>query len=229
MSSGSTPRAVTCDNPSVIWSAADIADAIEAGLQRRRDADDLEQAVYGFDALDELGLHPILFDALGAVGWGVWPEQTYPSDEGKRRKSEGKRCDCVLTRRGLPLRDREVRGTVFDTIEAEDPADAYWLEIKTVAQHETSGPFRRYSAELLNPVQKDVRKLWSDGVIRHAGLLLVLFTENHEVAEHDLAAWHDRCLRKGLPIGSPAVRGFPIVDRIGNAWCSTAVFGVRGC
>jgi len=217
------------DNSGVIWSAADIADAIEAGLKQRRDLDDLEQAVYGFDALDELGLHPLIFESLRAAGWGVWPEQTYPSDEGKRKKSQGKRCDCVLTHRGLPLRDREVRGTVFDTLEAEDHADAYWLEIKTVAQHETSGPFRRYSAELLNPVQKDVRKLWSDGVIRHAGLLLLLFTETVEVAEHDLVVWHDRCLRKGLPIGTPAVRGLKLTDRIGNAWCSVGVFGVRGC
>jgi hypothetical protein len=210
------------------WSVADIADAVEAGFRRRAEADDAEQAVYGFDALAELGLHPIIFDALGESGWGVHPEQTYPSDYGKRKRSEGKRCDCVLTRAGLPLRDREVRGTIFDAIQAEDPEDAYWLEVKTVAQHETSGPFRRYSAELLNPVLKDVRKLWSDGVIRHAGLLLVLFTEDAEVAEHDLAVWHDKCLSRGLPVSAPAVRGLTITDRIGNAWCSVAVFGVRG-
>ena len=210
------------------WSLADIADAVDAGFRRRVAEEELEQAVYGFDALDELGLHPLIFDALAAAGWGVHRERTYPGDEHKPKKSQGRRCDCVLTRAGLPLRDREVRGTVFDAIEAEDPEDAFWLEIKTVAQHETSGPFRRYSAELLNPVQKDVRKLWSDGVIRHAGLLLVLFTVDAEVAEHDLAVWHDKCLSKGLPVSAPAVRGRPIPDRIGNAWCAAAVFGVRG-
>jgi len=210
------------------WSTADVAEAIERGLKKRSSEDDLEQAVYGFDALDELGLHPLIFGSLRSEGWGVWPEQVYPSDESKRKKSQGKRCDCVLTHDGLPLRDREVRGTVFDTIEAEDLETAYWLEIKTVAQYETSGAFKRYSAELLNPVMKDVKKLWSDGVIRHAGLLIVLFTDGPDVAEHDLAVWHDRCLSKGLPIASPAVRGFPITDRMGNAWCTVAVFGVRG-
>ena len=37
-----------------IW---DIADTVAKGLDRRAHADDLEQAVYGFDHLDELGLH----------------------------------------------------------------------------------------------------------------------------------------------------------------------------
>lgn len=214
--------------PTVPWSTADIADAVEAGFLRRAEHDDLEQAVYGFDALDELGLHPIIFDALREPGWGVWPEMTYPGEYHKRKRSEGRRCDCVLTPGGTPLRDRAVRGTLFDALDAADPEDAYWLEIKTVAQFEMSGAFRRYTAELLNPVQKDVKKLWSDGVIRHAGLLIVLFTRDAEVAEHDLAVWHDRCLSKGLPVGPPAVRGLPITDRIGNAWCGVAVYGVRG-
>ena len=97
-----------------------------------------------------------------------------------------------------------------------------------MAQFETSGAFKRYSAELLSPVMKDVKKIWSDGVIQHGGLLIALFTQTQEIAEHDLAVWHERCMRKGFPVGPPAVRGFPITDRIGNAWCSVAVFGVRG-
>ena len=75
---------------------------------------------------------------------------------------------------------------------------------------------------------KDVKKIWSDGIIQHGGLLILLFTQTQEIAEHDLAVWHERCLRKGFPVGVPAVRGLPICDRIGNAWCSVAVFGVRG-
>jgi len=210
------------------WHPSDISDAVAAGLKQRAEADDAEHAVYGFDALDELGLHPVIHNALHQDGWGVWPEQRYPGHWHKTKRSHGLRCDLVLTPDGRPLRDLSVRGTLFDNGESVDPEAAYWLEIKTVAQHETSGPFARYSAELLSPVMKDVKKIWSDGVIQHGGLLIVLFTEDQETAEHDLAVWHERCLRKGFPVGQPAVRGLGVTNRIGNAWCSVAVFGVRG-
>jgi hypothetical protein len=212
----------------VRWFPADIADAVEAGLHQRAREDDAEQAVYGFDALDELGLHPLIHDALRAGGWGVWPEQRYPGHWHKSKKSHGLRCDVVLTPDGLPLRDPEVRGTLFAGQPGADPEQAYWLEVKTVAQFETSGPFKRYSSELLAPVTEDVKKIWNDGVIVHGGLLIVLFTQSQAFAEHDLAAWHERCLRRGYPVGPPAVRGFEITDRIGNAWCAIGVFGVRG-
>lgn len=210
------------------WSTADIADAVFEGVRRQAEQDDLEQAVYGFDARDELRLHPLIAQALRDAGCGVWPEQRYPDDQLRPRRSEGRRCDLVLTRDDLPLRDPLIRGTLFDHQPATDPQDAYWLEIKTVAQFETGGPFARYSAELLAPVAQDVRKIWSDSVIRHGGLLLLLFTQNRQWAEHDLAVWHDRCLQRGLPVAPPAVRGLAITDRIGNAWCAVAVFGIRG-
>lgn len=211
------------------WSIAEIADAVETGLRARAAADDAEQAVYGFDSLDELGLHPLLAGALRDAGYGVHREQRYPGGWTKRKKSEGIRCDFVLTHDALPLRDPEMAGTIFGAaVDAEEPEGAYWLEVKTVAQFESGGPFRRYSAELFQPVAKDIRKLWSDAVIKHGGLLLVLFTQTREVAEHDLGAWHMRCIDKGYAVGPPAVRGFPITDRVGNGWCAAAVFGVRG-
>ncbi len=210
------------------WFTDEIADAVEAGLKARRGADDEEQAVYGFDALDELGLHPLIQSALRKPGWGVWPEQRYPGDWDKAKRNEGKRCDLVLTQDGLPLRDPQIKQTLFDAAPAADADEAYWLEVKTVSQFETNGPFQRYSAELLTPVADDIKKIWNDPIIRHGGLLLVLFTQNSEVAEHDLAAWHERCVRKGFPVGAPAVRGFQLNNRIGNGWCAIAIFGVRG-
>jgi hypothetical protein len=210
------------------WSPADIADAVHEGLRRQAELDDLEQTVYGFDARDELGLHPLIQKALRHAGYGVWPEQRYPDDQLRPRRSEGRRCDLVLTRADLPLRDPLIRGTLFDHQPATDPQDAYWLEIKTVAQFQTDGPFARYSAELLAPVAEDVKKIWSDSVIRHGGLLLLLFTQSRQWAEHDLAAWHDRCLQRGLPVMPAAMRGLAITDRIGNAWCAAALFGIRG-
>lgn len=210
------------------WSTADIADAIIDGLRRQAAHDDLEQAVYGFDARDELALHPLIADALRAAGYGVWPEQRYPGDRLRPRRSEGKRCDLVLTRAQLPLRDPLVRGTLFDDQPATDPEEAYWLEIKTVAQFDTDGPFPRYSAELLAPVAQDVRKIWTDGGIRFGGLALLLFAQSQALAEHDLKAWHERCLSRGLPVALPALRGLAITDRIGNAWCALGLYAVRG-
>jgi hypothetical protein len=210
------------------WSVPDIADAVVQGLQQQAQMDDLEQVVYGFDHLDELGLHPLIHSALRAAGFGVFPEQRYPDDWRHIRRSEGKRCDVVLTPDDRPLREPLVKDTLFDNHRAVDADEAFWLEIKTVAQHETGGPFRRYSAELLGSVAADLKKLWTDGVIRHSGLLLVLFTQDQFTAEHDVLAWHRKCLDRGYPVGPPAARGFRITERIGNAWCAVAVFGVRG-
>ena len=218
----------------MLWSIGQLADSISEGLQRCANADDLGQVVYGFDAQDELGLHPLIQASLRDGGYGVWPEQRYPGDGCKSRKSEGKRCDIVLTEgfgddgEALPLRDPELRGTLFDDQPAVDVEDAYWLEIKTVAQHETSGPFVRYSSELLSAVAGDIKKLWNDGVITHAGLGIVLFTESKEIAEHDLMIWHEKCLDRGYPVGGSALRHFPITNRIGNGSCTVGVFGVRG-
>ncbi len=213
----------------VRWHPADIAQAVSDGLRRRALLEDDEQAVYGFDALAELGLHPLVHEALAAAGWGVFPEQRYPCDRESGKKSLGRRCDVVLTPSpNLPLRDPEITGTLFESGAAVDPENAYWLEVKCVAQFETSGPFRRYAAEMLSPVASDIKKIWNDSKIRHGGLLLLLFTVDQAIAEHDVLAWHDRCLRKGYPIGPPSLRGFAINDRIGNGWCQVAVFTVRG-
>lgn len=212
------------------WSIADIADAVESRLKQRVVEESLEQVVYGFDSRDELGLHPLIQESLHNAEYGVWPEQRYPSEREKRRRSEGKRCDIVLTPapEALPLRDPLVKDTLFDQQPAIDPTEAYWLEIKSVAQFEPEGPFRGYSSELFSPVPKDVKKLWTDPLIYHGGLLLLLFTECELVATHDLKAWHERCMEKGFPVSPPAARGFAIPDRIGNGWCQIAVFGVRG-
>jgi hypothetical protein len=210
------------------WSTADLIDAIAQGLRDAARDRDLEQAVYGIDSLDELSLHPLIHHALTRAGYGAWREQRYPGDWALPKRSQGQRCDLVLTPDGLPIRDIQVRGTLFETQPGVDPERAYWLEIKTVAQFEPLGPARGYSRELLSPVVDDIRKLWADGVIAHAGLLLVLFNADQHTAEHDLHAWHDRVLDRGCPAGTPATRGFPLTDRAGNAWCSASLFPVRG-
>jgi hypothetical protein len=210
-----------------IFSPADIADAAEAGLRRRADAIDHEQAVRGLDVLDEVALHPVLAEAFAAAGYGVHREQRYPDDRRRRRETEGERCDFVLTPDARPLRATEARSTLFDRADAVEPADALWLEMKVVAQHGEEGANARYATELLSTVRRDVTKLSKDAGILQAMLLIVLFVADERVAEHDLGIWQDRCLRRGLPIGAPSRRAFAIADRIGNRVCTAAVYPVQ--
>ena len=210
------------------WDVVTITEAAAAALRAEAAARDAEQAVYGIDVLDELALHPIIQRGLREAGFGVHPEQAYPSDRtGRRRKSEGKRCDIVLTESEAPLLDPEAEQTLFGTADAVPLDAAYWLEIKTVSQFTDEGPFARYSAELLQPVTRDIRKLAQDRWIFHAGLLLVLFTADARIATHDLAAWEQRALQRGYPVAPPIVRDFPITDRMGNAHLTVALCSVR--
>jgi hypothetical protein len=213
------------------WNVSDIVDAVATALRKRAAADDREQAVYSIDALDELRLHPIIQQGLRETGLGVWPEQRYPSQRsssGRKKKSEGKRCDVVLTHSDVTeLVDPDAEATLFSPPDALPLEAAYWLEIKTVSQFTTEGPFGHYSKELLSPVSQDIRKLAQDRLIFHAGLLLVLFTADEQVARHDLKTWESRCLLKGLPVAGPTVREFRLTDRLGNGQCTVALFPVR--
>ncbi len=209
------------------WDVVEIVECVAGHLESRARADDAEQAVYSIDAMDELRLHPLIQAALRDGGYGVWPEQRYPSDRTGRRRSEGRRCDIVLTPDARPLIDPEAETTLFEPADAVALAAAFWLEVKTVAQFTPDGPFARYSAELLQPVSRDIRKMATDSALYHCGLMLVLFTESHAVADHDLQAWLQRVGQRGYPVAPPIQRGFAINDRLGNAWCTVALCAVR--
>jgi len=209
------------------WDAVEIVEAITRHLRARAAAADLEQAVYSIDALDELQLHPLIQTALREAGFGVWPEQRYSADGRRRRKSEGKRCDVVLTPDDLPLLEPDAETTLFADPRAVPLESAFWMEIKTVAQFTTEGAFVGYSSELLQPVTHDIKKMAKDGMLFHCGLLLVLFTAEKQVAEHDLAAWERRAIERGYGVAPPTARHFAINDRLGNACCSVALFPVR--
>lgn len=211
----------------MIWSVADISDAVYEGLYKVAQEDDLAQEVYSIDAKDELELHPLIQNALLEVGYGVYPEQRYPSARKTKRKSSGKRCDIVLTPDGRPLSEPDAEQTLFAPADAIPLEQCFWLEVKTVSMFTKEGPFARYAAELLSPVSKDVRKLATDPKIHHSALLLVLFTESKAIADHDLIAWQDRCLQKGLAVALPTTRGFKLNDRLGNGYATVAVFPIR--
>ena len=209
------------------WNAGHLVETVAEALRQKAADDNAEQAVYSIDTLDELDLHPIIQNALADAGYGVHPEQRYPADRTKRRKSEGKRCDVVLTPDGRTLMEPDVETTLFEPPDAVVLEAAFWLEIKTVSQFTTEGPFARYSAEMLSPVSQDIKKMAGDALIYHAGLMLVLFTADQHTAEHDLVAWESRTLKKGYPVAPAITRGFDLVDRLGNGRCTVALFPVR--
>jgi hypothetical protein len=177
---------------------------------------------------------------------------------GKRpRRAERERCDLVLTGDGAGLVDPvdaakegdAIEGTLFAEALQESgtgeprtarpwypaavsPEDAFWLEVKLVGQFcfnaGVPGANRTYASEFLRLPAGDISKLARDGVIRHAGLLLILFTADQRTADHDLGVFVNRCLDRDLPMQSPAVARFRIADRIGNSLCTVTVVPVRG-
>ncbi|MFG0252509.1 MAG: hypothetical protein ACF8NJ_06510, partial [Phycisphaerales bacterium JB038] len=145
-----------------LWSIADIADALAQGLRAAAEECDREQSVRGLDNLDELELHPLLQRALLAADYGIHNEQRYPGDRHKRKLSEGERCDLVLTPDGRALDAPAAQGTLFAAPDPVSLDEAFWLEVKVVAQWKEDGPNPRYTSELLEPVRRDVRKLAKD-------------------------------------------------------------------
>lgn len=231
-----------------MWRVDDIAEIAAAALKARADALRLEQAVRGLDSLAEVGFHPLLAAALERAGFGVSRERPYPGLPGHRPKhSERERCDLALTPSPAiairdPVAELKARdaaaGTLFAPL-AEAlavapgivPDEALWLEVKLVGQFcftaGVPGPNRAYASELLSVVRADIPKLARDRMIRHAALILILFTADRATAEHDLAAFMHRCVDRGLPVTSPSTASFDVPDLIGNTICTICVVPVR--
>lgn len=205
-----------------------LVDAAAAALAAERDALELEQAVRGLDSYAELALHPVLARGLDAAGYAVHREERYPQDRGHRRRSQGRRCDLVLTPAGTALSDggEAAQVELFPRPPPTLPGDAYWLEVKAVAQFVETRPNRAWAAATARPVFGDVEKLCQDPGIGQAGLLMVLFSASREVAVHDLGVWAHRALDRGLEFSAPAVRHLDLVDRWGNSVCTVALLGV---
>lgn len=210
-------------SPAVAWRWDDLADALAAGLQRAADEVELEQAVRGLDARSELELHPLLHAGLRAGGYGVAAEVRFPRDRGLRRRSEGVRCDMVVTPDGRPLAEPGAQLGLFAAPGAVLLAEAAWLEVKVVAQHREGGPNRGYAGALGRPVWKDIDKLAADPAIAHAAVVLIVFTEDAAVASHDLDVWVSAASVRGLRLGPREQRALAIGDRLGNRLCTVAV------
>jgi hypothetical protein len=218
---------MTADAPRGSWSWHALADALAAGLTDAAGHVELEQAVRGLDARSELELHPVLHASLRAAGYGVHPEQRFPRERGKRRRSEGVRCDMVVTPDGLALEPEETQLGLFAPRQTMAITDALWVEVKAVAQFHELRPNRAYAAALQRPVWRDVEKLASDPHILHAAVLLILFTADAATAEHDLGVWAGRASLLGLPLCPREQRSVPIGDRLGNKLCTLALFPIE--
>lgn len=232
-----------------MWDALVLAEAAARAIGAEDARLRAEQAVYGLDRLDEVGLHPLLAAGMRAAGWGVWREQPYPGVVLRRaRLSERERCDLVLTEDPAappldPVAELKAMdlasGTLFEPV-AEAMAvrapftevgEAYWLEVKAVAQFTyrdgAPGPNASYAAELVAGPTRDAVKIASEPMIRAGGVLVVLFTADAPTAAHDVGAMAHRMLDRGAPIGAPVWVSVPVADRIGNAVCTAAVVPVR--
>lgn len=232
-----------------MWSVGQLARIAAESLRNQAAQLDFEQAVRGLDALDELGLHPLLARGFERSGLGVHREQPFPGDVARRAKgSERERCDLVLTEdpdtrlidpvAELKTRDRAV-GTLFEPVaDLVAPAgpvtgasDAFWMEVKAVAQHAyvegVPAPNQGYASALVSGPGADVRKLAREEAIGFGAAMVVLFTDTERTARHDLTQMAHRLLDRNLPIGAPELESFPIEDRAGNASATVCLIPVR--
>ncbi|MEC9374611.1 MAG: hypothetical protein VYC34_12240, partial [Planctomycetota bacterium] len=214
------------------WDLAGIVDAAAEALRAEAARLDDEQSPFGIDALDELRVHPLLRNAFAAAGYTALSEQRFPGHRGRARRSEGDRCDLVLLDPGHESLEDPLADPALFQPPGAAPESACWIEVKLVSQFKVidgeARPNRGYTSQLLQAATADIRKLMNDERIRAGGLLLVMFTQSDEAAEHDLDVWVNRCITKGLSIPTPVRRGFAVTDRIGNCWCETALASGRG-
>jgi len=213
------------------WSLPEVCDIATGALASEATRLDLEQATYGLDAKDELSLHAVLREGFASAQFGVLAEQRYPQSRARRRRSEGERCDIVLT----PAPEQALTDPLLDDTlfagQGVSPRGALWLEVKIARQFAltdgVAGPSPWYTTQLLTAATADVRKLVRESGVNFACLLLVLFTRDAATAKYDLDVWLSRCLDHNLPIEAPIIGRFAIADRLGNESCTVSLTRIK--
>lgn len=232
-----------------MWSYRTVICAIADGFSLAEEALRREHARSGIDALGETHLHPFARKGLEQSQSDVLREIHLPStDRHLPGRNARDRADLVILPGGKksifdPVDAHKEALNASDTLFADvaspsqpgddecDPGDALWIEIKSVPQFRyidgVPVPNARYSHELLTGPRQDVIKLAADPLIRHAGVLVILFNEHREAGPHDLAACVRDMLDHDLPVGMPEIEQLPIQDRAGNAWCTLGLIPLR--
>ena len=232
-----------------MWSRTDIVGTVRQELIIQDRLLREQQSVRGLDALQETSLHPLIAQSFSDTGHPALRELYYPSSPVELPKGNQRdRCDLVLLPKGkISLHDpvdahkllKAADGTLFESVaslpeiapEACDPADAFWVEIKVIAQHRyidgVPVPNTKYAHDMLSGPCTDVVKLAADPLVRHAGVLVVMFNEVEEAGVHDITMAMREMIDRELPVGMPEYDAFPICDHAGNAWCTLALIPVR--
>ncbi|GAB4382974.1 MAG: hypothetical protein Kow0022_01640 [Phycisphaerales bacterium] len=228
------------------WRVEDLSEAVARRLARFEADLAAEQAVHGLDALDEPALHPLIADGLAQLGHHVLREQPYPGPFARRPPHRDReRCDLVALPEGSRtlldplalLKARDARqATLFahaDSAPPEGtlPEDAFWLEVKCVAQTNFVDGVpvsnRSYTSQLMRGPAMDLAKLAREPMITAGGSLLLLFGADAGVVRHDLAVMLRGLIDRDLPIASPAIEIVPIADRSGNACVGVCLVPLR--
>ncbi|MGH7177430.1 MAG: hypothetical protein ACREJC_08630 [Tepidisphaeraceae bacterium] len=205
------------------WDFATFADNLARAIGQAEDALRLEQSVRGLDSRDELEIQGLLADGL-RDDYDVAREVHYPSSVGSKL-THRMRCDLALTPKGRALRLDSAAPTLFDPTDLAGADEALWLEVKVAYQFREGGERHGgYGAQWRTAVVEDLRKMESEPLIHHAGLVLVVFNESQEILDKDLELFEDVLTRKEVLAGFRHVRSVPILDRIGHRMCTVAVW-----
>jgi len=232
-----------------VWNHDEVLDTAVRALTAQEGLYAQEQAVYGLDSLEEIGLHPVLATGFEGTGFGVYRERVYPGEvERRSKKSARERCDLVLvedasTRLMDPVEELlaldGAGGTLFAPVAESmvpdegvvEVGEAYWLEVKCVGQYGvgrgTPGPNRLYASLLTGGPAKDVVKIAREPMINTGAVLVVLFAENEATAEHDLVRMWESMLGADLPVGELRMGSTRIQDRVGHSVAGVGLTPVR--
>ncbi|MFG0305807.1 MAG: hypothetical protein ACF8Q5_06295 [Phycisphaerales bacterium JB040] len=232
-----------------MWNHDEVLDTAVRALAAQEGLYAAEQAVYGLDSLEEVGLHPVLASGFEGGGFGVLRERVYPGEvERRSRKSARERCDLVLLEEaGSRLMDPveellsldAASGTLFAPVAESmvpvegvvEVGEAYWLEVKCVGQfgvgRGAAGPNRQYASLLTGGPARDVVKIAREPMINTGGVLVVLFGEDEATVEHDLVRMWESMLGADLPVGALRMGSTRIQDRVGHSVAGVGLTPVR--
>jgi len=209
-----------------MWELATLTERIIQAVVGLESQLRIEQAIYGLDSHSEVALHTLLAEGLRAH-YEVAREVHYPSSVGAKL-SYRRRCDLVLTPKGLPLQCDHSGTPLLDTGASgpmAPPTDGFWMEVKVAYQFREGGySHRGYSSLWRTRLAEDLSKMATDPLIVSGGLLLVAFTESHSIVDKDIRLIESVLLPRGLIDDSCSVRSVAILDRIGNQLCSVVLW-----
>jgi hypothetical protein len=207
----------------VLYDLSIVADHLGQAVQQAEKNLQLEQAVYGLDARDEIALQNLLADYLTA-NYEVAREAHYPSSAGAKR-THRMRCDIVLSPKDCPLKLDFAPETLFDPKNQCSPSQALWLEVKAAYQFREGGiRHGGYGAQWRTNVVEDLRKMEAEPLIREAALVLIVFNESPEILDKDLDLFETVLAQKEVLAGFRQVRSIPILERIGHRLCTIALW-----